>query len=689
MPSKRPSKKHAAPAIDGYALYSNAPAEKSILSNLSRFPDELWKKANDLNLSSSHFYLDQHATLFSQLKKIYETHGPLDISAISGLIDPSTLESVGGISYLAEIYAYEATTNFWDHNAARLLECYARRITDAALRRALDDLKSGFIDPSDISRILDTITTATSSSRPYIPMGRHGDAFVYYVPARGELVTLAKNDHRPQALLSLAPLSYWETRYGELKVETAANECFTAQGNKLFSPGNARGIGAWKDGDTIIYSTGDRTISYTPGSPPIDVPAVIGSTIYERKAPITHPHNLPLTDAESAHIRRYFGAIPFYGKESPILAMGWIAISPLAGALKFRPHMWINATAGSGKSQLLDIIKHLLGSYALQIEGGTTEAGLRQTLRLDARAGIFDEAEANGESGIKALERILSYLRSCSTNEGGSILKGSTSGKALISSPRSMFLFASIGNQLERAADESRFATMRIRKIYDKDELNAHLANISSLRHHLYTPSFPARFIARILANAHVTLRNIDTIRTHLIEHGEPGRRADLMAPLLAGYLSLEHNKPVTPSELTAIHKLIKSSDIATIRETDEQRCLSHLLHYVTKEGYSIIELIESSWLQGDNCQDHATLKRHGIKIFRDEKMLAIADAHPKLSEAFEKTDWPKGWGRILRNVKDAKERCNVRFSSSNVVTKSTKLPLPDMSNINQQTSQW
>lgn len=688
---KRKKDPQADIAESDYSRFSNNSAEKGILSILFKHGEEYWPKADELNLSESHFYVSCHKALFRNLRRIYDMHGQLDLGSICALIPESELTSTGDISHLAEIYAYDSITSYWSHYTDQLIDTYRRRTTHDILMQSVASLKSGSIETGDIIRQLSDIEQTSDSQRPYIPMGRQGEAFVYYVPSRGEIVTLTKNDHRPQALLSLAPLSYWESRYGDLKVETAANECFAAQGNRLFSSNSARGLGTWKDEDAIIYNAGDKVISYTQDNPPAEISAIRGTTIYERKTPILHPSPTPLSDEESRYITTYFKALAWGEKESSILAPGWLAIAPLAGTLKFRPHMWINAPSGSGKSQLLDVIKHLLGTYALHIEGGTTEAGLRQTLLLDARCGIFDEAEANGESGAKAIERILSYLRSCSTNEGGAVLKGSTTGKALISAPRSMFLFASIGNQLERASDESRFATLSIRKIYDTEKLNAHLTKLSTLRPSLYLPNFPQRLLARILSNAPVTLQNIETIRTYLISKGEPGRRADLMSPLLAGYHSLLNSAPIAPIDLPALHCLIKSSHIAAIQDPDEQRCLNHILQYVTKEGFGVMELIESVWNNGnfEHCEHHLILKRHGLKIFKEEKMLAIADSHPKLSEAFERSDWVKGWGRILRNLQGARDRVSVRFSSSSHATKATKVPLPDMSEVRQLTSTW
>ena len=685
MPPKYKTKPDSKDKGSTQSRFSCLPSEKSLLSILLREGDEFWERAEDLNLAPSYFYIAQHRAFYVMIKSSFERHGQLSLADMAGLIPEEEMAEAGGLGYLAEIYSHEITPATWEHHAQKLIEAYVARTSYSLLEASLEELRSGSISPGDIVAKLADLHATVETPRPYVPMGRQGDAFVYYVPARGEIVTLAKNDHRTQSLLSLAPLSYWERRYGELKAESATNECFAAQGDRLFSPSSARGLGTWREGESIVYNAGDKVISYLERGEPRERPSYQGSIIYERKPPILHPHAEPLGNHESMAIAKYFKALPWAEREAFVLASGWLAISPLAGSLRFRPHAWINAPAGSGKSQLLDIYKHLLGSYALHVEGGTTEAGLRQALKLDARCGIFDEAEANGESGAKALERILSYLRSCSTSEGGHVLKGSVSGKAMISSPRSMFLFASIGNQLERASDESRFATLSLRKIHDKAKLTPMLERLASLRPALYAPHFAERLLARILSNAHTTLANIQSVRTYLIERGEPGRRADLMAPLLAGHFSLLSTKAASASDLADLYAMISSSQVSSITEPDEQRAFNHLLQYVTRDGLSIMELVERAWANQkniDNCDEHAILKRHGLKIFREEGVLAVADSHPKLSEVFEKTDWTKGWGRILRNLPGARERCNVRLSASAHAVKTTKIPLPDMTGV-------
>ena len=78
---------------------------------------------------------------------------------------------------------------------------------------------------------------------------------------------------------------------------------------------------------------------------------------------------------------------------SGTLLVGWVVLAPICGALPWRPHLWLTAGAGTGKSAILDrYVVPLLGDFALVVSGATTEAGLRQTICSDAMPVVFDEA---------------------------------------------------------------------------------------------------------------------------------------------------------------------------------------------------------------------------------------------------------------------------------------------------------
>jgi putative DNA primase/helicase len=149
---------------------------------------------------------------------------------------------------------------------------------------------------------------------------------------------------------------------------------------------------------------------------------------------------------------------------SGILLAGWVALAPICGSLTWRPHVWLTAAAGSGKSAILDrFIGPLLDSLALWPEGNTSEAAIRQVLRADALPVVFDEAESNERRDKERIQNILTLARVASSQGRGFIGKGSADGHVQRFTMRSMFFLCSIATALRHGADLSRFAQLSLR----------------------------------------------------------------------------------------------------------------------------------------------------------------------------------------------------------------------------------
>jgi putative DNA primase/helicase len=149
---------------------------------------------------------------------------------------------------------------------------------------------------------------------------------------------------------------------------------------------------------------------------------------------------------------------------SGLLIAGWVALAPICGALDWRPHIWLTAGSGSGKSAILDrYLGPLLGDLALHVAGNTSEAGLRQTLRADALPVVFDEAESNERPDQQRMQSVLSLARVASSESRAQTIKGSAEGDAQRYTIRSMFLMSSIATALKQGADKSRFAQLTLR----------------------------------------------------------------------------------------------------------------------------------------------------------------------------------------------------------------------------------
>ena len=146
------------------------------------------------------------------------------------------------------------------------------------------------------------------------------------------------------------------------------------------------------------------------------------------------------------------------------LVTGFLFAQMVQAVWSWRPHMWLTASAGSGKTMMIEFFETIAGSMFRRLEGQTlTEAGLRQDLREDFRMYAIDEFEKSKER-----DDILALARSAS--RGGHTVKGTHTQKRTIDfNIRHMLLFASIELRLDKAAEKSRFIVVELQKEIDID----------------------------------------------------------------------------------------------------------------------------------------------------------------------------------------------------------------------------
>ncbi|NDG76184.1 MAG: hypothetical protein EBX49_12875, partial [Synechococcaceae bacterium WB8_1B_136] len=276
------------------------------------------------------------------------------------------------------------------------------------------------------------------------------------------MIRLPRGCHTATHLVALAPLEYWESFYPSrtgVNWPAAASDLHKSSAAMgIFAVERIRGRGAWWDEGRTVLHLGDRLI--TPeGEHPITKP-FRSRHIYQRLKRLEGPCGVePLTVQEAGVIVGIANRFRWEVPASGTLLLGWVVLAPICGALRWRPHLWLTAGAGSGKSQILDrFVAPLLGDLSLVVVGATTEAGLRQTICCDAVPVVFDEAESNEKGDQQRMQAILSLARVASSESSAEMLKGSPSGDVSRYRVRSMFLMSSIATALKQGADKSRFA---------------------------------------------------------------------------------------------------------------------------------------------------------------------------------------------------------------------------------------
>jgi putative DNA primase/helicase len=514
------------------------------------------------------------------------------------------------------------------------------------------------------------------SAAPFLCLGFDGDSYYYQPHNTGQVMRLSRSAHTATNLVALASLSYWETLYPSksgINWAAAASDLFEQQASiGVYDPERVRGRGAWLDEGRVIFHLGDRL--NVDGRPCSVLQPPASRFFYEQARHLDGPGDLPLPDAEAMQIRYIAERFRWEMPASAHFLLGWLVLAPVCGALNWRPHIWLTGGAGTGKTTILKLfLRPLLGGVVQSATGGTTEAGLRGTLKSDAIPVVFDEFEQNEQKDKLIVQNVLALARIASS-EGGKIYKGTTSGGANSFEIRSMFCVSSINVSLIQKADIDRFCVLGLRKDpMDKSEwldFEREIATVATIDN-------GRALIHRTLQHLPVIIENARVLAQAL------GRRfgqrfGDQHGTLLAGAWSLEAaggghlNLVMADQWLDQMDWQHQQPDNT---EADEIKCRDTILQQIVRHDIgaeaSFGEMVRCVALQeslAGTLWDRLVpvLGRYGLRVFRaghplpdgeraEGHFLAVANANAQLDHVLRSTPWSGGAHRsALRRIDGA-----------------------------------
>ncbi len=313
---------------------------------------------------------------------------------------------------------------------------------------------------------------------PVQPLGVEGRTF-HMVDALGKLFSVG-GDHGAfgqeairQAFAGRINYAYWAfpqwSAAGDvngIKATHVQDVLFDACARKgLWSPADkVRGRGAWAEGpreaSRLVYHCGDHVWvdrkSHETGAR--------GGYFYPRDEPLPSPWPRPVEDADNpaGEIVQMFRAWDWARPDiDPLIMTGWVMAAVVAGALEWRPSVWIVSDAGAGKSTLQRMVREVLKGLIVAAEN-TTAAGLYQHLKFDARPVSLDELEY-APNQAKRIEDIVSLARIAAS--GGTMRRGGADHSGTQFTSQSLFLFSSINVPPLPAQDLSRMAVLRLKPL--------------------------------------------------------------------------------------------------------------------------------------------------------------------------------------------------------------------------------
>ena len=483
---------------------------------------------------------------------------------------------------------------------------------------------------------------------------------LYVHGMRGKNIYLSSSDNPEIMALSelnrveltkLLPTRYWASKYGTAseksdepnwaKVHDSLWE--DARMKPQFSLKKERGKGVWLEGKNLVIHLGDRVIYKGKEIHVRDVPSQFDYAYLDPSPKLAGSGLTREEEKASIEIIKRLG----YKDPSHYMALsGFLFVAPLAGALEWRPHIWLTGARGTGKSTVLEeICKRALLSSDPIIAQGASEAGIRQSIRSNAAVVMLDEFQDMSESAMK---QIMHLARSASSAAGG-VLRGSAGGVATEFNARFCALFSSVNVAQLQAQDDSRIC--KIELVSNKKE---NWESFQSEIARVFTDSFSKRFFRHTIDRYQTFKDSYKTLYQILSEKKDP-RYGQQIGTLLAGHWAWQNEKPISNEEALALCETwFKGlSGFGAEDESDEEDCLMHLLsaNIRTLEGQRTVHQVISKIDSPSEEDEFAmVLAAHGLKYYPDEKKLFVSSRNAELARIFDKTPW-KDWRRTLSRL--------------------------------------
>lgn len=527
------------------------------------------------------------------------------------------------------------------------------------------------------------------NNKHFTILGYNHERYYLFQHGKRQISDISKGDMGETGLIELAPLNWWEMHFpgdrSKIDTKAAANFIFrVAERRGIYDISRIRGRGAWVDAGRTVYHHGSYL---SVDGEPTDITQIASRFVYELDRSLPDPAPEAMDADEGEMLLEVAQTFQWTKPGSAALLAGWVALAPLCGALRWRPHIWLTGGAGCGKSTVLNEYAHyLLGGLDLFAQGSSSEAGIRQTLRADARPVLFDESEQNNEREQSRIQGVLALIRQASTESEALTLKGSATGDAMAFHIRSMFCLASIQVGIKHQADVERLAVLSLRPKAQDLHANDTWKRISkALGTMKKDATLPSRLFRRVLDLLPVTLKNIGVFTEAASERFNSVRDGDQYGTLLAGAWSLISNGPATKEQALEMIDRYDWSEHRENNEMDEgQRALGALLeaHIRVNGGIevTVYELICAAMGQptevvgiGEGKAD-AFLQRYGMRVKGDRLM--VSNTSNELKRLMQGTQFEADLRGVLLRVEGADRNENKPAKFNGVQSKCITLPL-------------
>lgn len=451
----------------------------------------------------------------------------------------------------------------------------------------------------------------------------------YYLSTQSKtIVSLSAAQHDGKFLKALATEKYWAEKYGSKKDKdgndipnwTKISDALLDRQREIgpFDLKKMRGLGVWEDEGRIFVNHGTGVYSSQRHHSLSNIDPHLGTkNFYKNAASDAINFDDELSDEEALSIIDAFKYLRFKNDYDFFYVTGFIAIANIFQALEWRPHLWISAKAGSGKSWTLKQISNLI-NYRLKVKDSSA-AGIKQELDCHASMVIYDEAEPH----MPHVPAVIDFARQCSTKNDDKILRGTADGKGLSWEAHACFLLGSITIPNLKKEDHSRFFLVEMDSLDGQtadevDEIEEKFRKIEK---------YGKRLLVRMVKNFEVLKANIGICRKLLRHKGIGAREADQLSVIMAGFIMLNTKAVVTEALFDQVFETVKlkESDYMQRNEVDTSSDDAALALFNLILDRGSMRTVNSCLEAFKNGHNHfPELNAYGIEIFQEKAKIRL-----------------------------------------------------------------
>lgn len=473
----------------------------------------------------------------------------------------------------------------------------------------------------------------------------------------------------------LAPASYWTVKgmvNDSNKINLQAVQDYLiaeSQAAGYFKPEELYGAGVWRDGDDFVVNTGKEIVTRDGKTRSYNDSSFTKKCFLSSQTRMSDMAGSESSSEQGRNVFTLFEAQNFQSPADVLASFGWCMLAPFGGILEWRPHIWISGRRGTGKSWVLNnLIKTLCGDYAYVGTGKDSEAGIRRSLRTDARPVILDEMETLQKRDEGKITGILSLARNASCNGSGHVTITGMNGKPVHYQIRSCFCFASIRKPNKDAAVDSRIIKVELKNCTDEEMKFKREMSGKYLRECIVNHS--AEYRRRIFHKLPDIMSDIDFLRNSgILDSIGDTRAVDQWAPLFAFWNAAVNDITIKEASERERNPEDKYDAILRIKGLipyiqgthgeqvdDENAVIEHILQYTVRTdagvSRSMAECLTAIYEYNESREEIKKLiERYGISINSalGDTCICFAPNSNAIGEMLEDTPYSQGYDAMLR----------------------------------------